>query len=156
MRDYSFLQEYAFKKGQTPHNYAGLTAICVNCKKEFRTELNRIKNGRGKNCSMQCYRLFSRTFRGPKHHRWKGGTVNRRTLMGRVEYKLWRTAVFERDKYHCVSCGEGGYLQADHIKPWALFPDLRYAIDNGRTLCVSCHRKTDTYGDLRNYKGGTA
>jgi hypothetical protein len=63
------------------------------------------------------------------------------------EYKLWRTAVYERDNYTCIWCGiKGNKLNADHIKPFAQFPELRFAIDNGRTLCVDCHRKTDTYG----------
>lgn len=68
------------------------------------------------------------------------------------EYKLWREAVFERDKYTCIWCGiKNGngktiILHADHIKPFALFPELRFAIDNGRTLCKECHKTTTTYG----------
>ena len=85
---------------------------------------------------------------GAKNSSWKGGiTPIHEKIRKSPEYKLWRTAVFERDNYTCIWCGVvGGKLNADHIKPFAYFPELRFAIDNGRTLCVPCHRKTDTWG----------
>lgn len=64
-----------------------------------------------------------------------------------LEYKLWKTAVFERDNYTCQDCKvRGGELQGHHIKPQSVFPELRFAIDNGITLCRTCHLKTDTWG----------
>ena len=72
-----------------------------------------------------------------------------------LEYKLWRRAVFERDNYNCIWCGnnKGGNLNADHIKSFALYPELRFAIDNGRTLCIDCHKTTESY--LKNKNGVT-
>lgn len=67
------------------------------------------------------------------------------------QYKDWRTAVFQRDDYTCQMCSKrGGELQADHELPFALFPDLRFEVLNGRTLCKACHLKTDTYGNRRS------
>jgi hypothetical protein len=85
---------------------------------------------------------------------YKGITPINRLIRTSVEYKLWRKAVFERDNYTCIWCGKKFIkgvtgkviLHADHIKPFSLFPELRFAIDNGRTLCIDCHKKTDTYG----------
>lgn len=91
------------------------------------------------------------TVAGKLNPAWKGGVteVNQSIRMSR-EYKLWRTAVFERDNYTCIWCGKEGGVQADHIKPFAYFPELRFAIDNGRTLCVACHKTTDTYAGRAN------
>jgi 5-methylcytosine-specific restriction endonuclease McrA len=67
------------------------------------------------------------------------------------EYKAWRKAVFERDDYRCYDCGDkavSGHrvvLNADHIYPFALYPRLRLMLENGRTLCAMCHRKTPTF-----------
>lgn len=84
---------------------------------------------------------------GEKNVNWKGGITPINTkIRNSREYKLWRKSVFERDGYMCVFCGVGGVmLHADHIKPFYLYPELRFAIDNGRTLCVDCHKKTNTY-----------
>ena len=86
--------------------------------------------------------------RDNSHWNWKGGKTEAGKLFrNRIEYKRWRKAVFERDNYTCQLCGKrGGNLQADHIKSFAYFPEHRLEIENGRTLCISCHRKTDTFG----------
>lgn len=66
-----------------------------------------------------------------------------------VEYKIWREAVFTRDDYTCQMCfTRGGELNADHIKPFAFYPESRFDVNNGRTLCAPCHKTTDTYGAL--------
>lgn len=91
---------------------------------------------------------------GANSSNWKGGHVKHPDKAIRMSYQYiaWRTAVFTRDDYTCQACGQhGGRLQADHELPFALFPDLRFEVLNGRTLCVPCHFKTPTYG-----RGATA
>lgn len=87
--------------------------------------------------------------KGEANHSWRGGiTPENKRIFRSMEYKLWREAVFKRDNYVCVVGGKahGNNIQADHIKSFAKFPNLRFVVNNGRTLCVDCHRKTDTYG----------
>lgn len=86
-------------------------------------------------------------FRGPKSHFWKGGVSKENYRLRRIaKYRNWRKKVFERDNFTCQKCKKrGGKLQADHIKQFAFHPELRFELSNGRTLCVSCHKQTDTY-----------
>lgn len=73
--------------------------------------------------------------------------------------------MFERDNYTCKSCNHrGGTLNADHIKQFALILKANsvktledtlsccelWELDNGRTLCDDCHRKTDTFAKKVN------
>lgn len=67
-----------------------------------------------------------------------------------AEYRAWRTAIFERDDYTCQKCGvRGATLNADHIKQWAHYPELRFDLDNGRTLCEPCHMATPSWGNRK-------
>jgi hypothetical protein len=98
---------------------------------------------------------ISKAFRGANSHFWMGGisSVNA-AIKNSIEYKLWRQAVFKRDDYRCLGCGQkGGNIEADHIYPFSLFPRLRFMVENGRTLCHECHRDTPTYGHkIHQYK----
>lgn len=92
-------------------------------------------------------RKISESKKGEKNAAWKGGiTPMNQRIRHSLEYRQWRTAVFERDNYTCRFCSvRGGILQADHIKRFAHYPELRFNISNGRTLCVDCHKTTQGY-----------
>lgn len=101
-----------------------------------------------------------------KHWNWKGG---RTKLAVRIrcsfEGRKWTYAVFKRDKSACIKCGAKKvddnkfFLQAHHIKPlWQLMNEYKirsfddaikckelWDIDNGQTLCIPCHKQTDSY-----------
>lgn len=80
--------------------------------------------------------------KGENHPRFTGAKVKRRESMSQYAYKKWRTDVFKRDNFTCQKCGQkGGYLNAHHIQQWANFPELRFELSNGITLCESCHDK---------------
>ncbi len=85
---------------------------------------------------------------GADNNKWKGGVTKESEKIRKSDkYITWRNEVYKRDRWTCVLCGQiGGKLNADHIKPFSLFPELRFDLNNGRTLCKKCHVKTETYG----------
>ena len=100
--------------------------------------------------SIEALKNWSKT-----HRPWNfgKGTISSQSELARkcLENRLWRKAIFERDNFSCRECGKiGGELHAHHVKPFAYFTELRYAIDNGITLCHNCHKLTDSYGGGKN------
>jgi len=90
---------------------------------------------------------------GENSPNWKGGiTPENVSIRHSIEYHLWREAVFARDNYICQKCQAGGEkLHAHHIQNFADYPEVRFAIDNGITLCKKCHKEFhDKYGRRRN------
>jgi 5-methylcytosine-specific restriction endonuclease McrA len=110
------------------------------------------------------HRVFKPTTRGPNHYRWTGLTPLTKSVRVLPEYIRWRTAVFQRDGRICQECGaKGGHStpnNADHIIPLskilhdhsikttddAVACAAMWDISNGRTLCIDCHKKTDSWG----------
>jgi len=99
---------------------------------------------------------------GPKNCLWKGGISQLQKLIrGSSYYLRWRKDIFERDNYTCQICEKKGEkIQADHYpKTFAYLLEKNniktleqainceelWNISNGRTLCIDCHKKTDTY-----------
>lgn len=128
------------KRQDSCKSWAGLCRSCATKAVAARPEIKAIlrENGRRTPPPRQNVRNYRR---GADNNLWRGGiTPESARVRGSPEMRAWRIAVFMRDSFTCVICDHrGGDLQADHIKPFALFPALRFEIGNGRTLCVECH-----------------
>ena len=140
--------------------YSQVVLICSICAKDFSVFAYRSRTA--KFCGQKCYGNSRiglpapnkgktlEAVRGENHWNWKKDRtqVKRQDRHDNPLYKQWRKAVFEKDDFRCMDCGERkGKIEADHIYPWAKFPRLRYFVENGQTLCKPCH-KTKTHNTL--------
>jgi hypothetical protein len=148
-----------FGKHPSPETLEKMRLAQIGRKHSAATKLKMSLYAKGRPKSQEHIKKMSENMKGKwvgsNHPNWKGGiTEVNQSIRNSEEYKLWRLAVLKRDNYTCIWCGfkskgtKPADIHADHIKPFSLFPELRFAIDNGRTLCVPCHRSTETWGGV--------
>ena len=78
--------------------------------------------------------------------------LRKRYYLGGENSQRWSQQIMKRDNYTCQVCGDnrGGNLNAHHLNGWNAFPEQRFDLDNGVTLCNDCHKEFHSeygYGD---------
>lgn len=153
------------QKGAGSHFWKGgeATRQCRHCGKGFAADQYRVSIGQGNFCSIVCNLKYqSKQMTGAKHPGWKGGiTPILVSIRNSIKGSEWRKQVFIRDRFTCKRCGQiGGRLCAHHIKRFseiiedteynlpliniydaAMLYDPLWDINNGITLCESCHKE---------------
>lgn len=133
---------HSAKVGKLSSNWQGgkITITCEHCGQEFKVFPYR--KDTAKYCSNSC---LASAKTGENAKNWKGGIdlENKRARQS-DEYDLWRKEVYRKFNWTCNICGKkcrGKDIIAHHIKHFSKYPKLRYDVNNGVTLCRSCHKK---------------
>ena len=141
--------------GESNWNWKTIKHQCADCEKVIQSK------------SFRCRDCRHKYFVKDKTPNWRGGrTPLRKQIREIAEYRAWRKIIFERDGYICQICKKHGVqLQIDHFPKafWeiissnnirnieeAILCEEFWNINNGRTLCIDCHKKTSNYGKPLN------
>ena len=139
------------KNDKTPFDYTPSTDKYVwwKCENGIHDDFQRmVRNSTAYNfkCA-ECAKEKRVWPKGPDHPNWKGTTSDEILARSGKEGKDWKKSVFKRDGFLCQICLDQTHdrLNAHHIYDFANYPELRYDIRNGITLCEQCH--------LNHYEG---
>lgn len=95
-------------------------------------------------------------YKGKNHFNYKGNKWLKTRICLLKKYKMWRRKCFKRDNYTCQICGKTHtYLEVHHKIPFLHILELYqikniitaikcrflWDINNGISLCKSCHNK---------------
>ena len=115
-----------------------------------------LKTGNTRSCG--CLKVEIMNYKkGVNHYNYNKNLTDEERLKNRYQLsvgnsRIWSQNVFQRDNYTCQICGDnkGRNLNAHHLNGWNAFPEQRFDLDNGVTLCTGCHKEFHSeygYGD---------
>jgi len=117
------------------------TKICIVCNQPYPIT-RRKREQKRRFCSHACRGKY---FSGPMNGNWLGEKGKNRDHNERQrtitcqEYLTWRKNIIDRDGWVCLCCGNKNNLVAHHLKCYWDYPEERFVMDNGITVCRSCH-----------------
>lgn len=114
---------------------------CHNCMKKMERVYSAYTRSKKNFCNSDCYKEYLIKNRVE--------TIN---ITDSAKYKDWRKKVYKRDGYRCKmpNCNSDTRdIAAHHIYPKKNYPKMQFEVNNGITLCRSCHETT--YGREEQY-----
>lgn len=132
-------------KGELSHRFSKIECKCPICEKVFLRTKSQVEKHEVSYCSKKCVSIaYKERFAGESNPHWDDSKTDEERLKDRkyLEYVQWRNEVYKRDNYTCKCCGDssGGNLNAHHLNSYNSDIEHRTDIDNGITLCESCHK----------------
>ena len=141
--DYEYVKSFFEKEGcqlisEKYVNWRGNLRYIAQCGHEHVLPFHKFKNdGQGRLC-----RACGRP-KGELHFNYNPKLTDEERISNRDYYAIdkWRLDVFKRDDFTCQVCGDnnGGNLVAHHLNGYNWDTDNRLNIENGITLCNTCH-----------------
>ena len=137
------------------NNRVAWNCLC-DCGTTIEVVTNSLTSGNTKSCG--CFRLeiWAKQI-GENNPNYNPKLTDEERLKNRYRmkdrnYNVWSKLVKERDNYTCQTCGDnqGRKLNSHHLNGWNAFPEQRFDLDNGVTLCTDCHKDFHSqygYGD---------
>lgn len=97
----------------------------------------------GKQMSVESREKMRISKTGESHWRWYKDRTKLKKQEDRRSSAVdeWRKNIYKRDEYKCKFSNKDckGRIEAHHILNWEDFPELRYNLDNGITVCHHHH-----------------
>ena len=125
------------------------------CGARIQVTSNALRTGNTKSCG--CFKLERlASMSGENSPSYNQNLTDEERLKNRYQLsggnsRVWSKQTMERDNYTCQICNKhGGNLNSHHLNGWNAFPEQRFDLDNGVTLCTDCHKDFHSqcgYGD---------
>lgn len=121
--------------------YKGINNHFYGSKHTEETKQKIIEYNTGRKRTPESIEKFVKKISGKKHYKWIKDRTKISSRDRNNKSKTWAKQIKKKYNYICCICHKkGGELNSHHIKSWKEYPDVRYNLDNGITLCTDCHR----------------